>query len=67
MQSQVFRGKILAVQDGWLVCPICNRNRRVKRITQDERAENLLLFCRDCKSEFRVDIAEGECFESRGR
>lgn len=67
MQSQEFRGKILTVQDGWLVCPICNRNRRVKRITQDERAENLLLFCRDCKNEFRVDIAEGECFESRGR
>lgn len=67
MHYQGIHGKILIVQDGWLSCPICKKNRRVKRITPDERATNLLLFCRDCKSEFRIDIEEGQCFESRGR
>lgn len=67
MQSQRIRGRMLTVQDGWLTCPVCNRNRRVKRVSSDERAVNLILYCRDCKSEFRIDIAEGKCFESRGR
>lgn len=67
MQSQGFRGKLLTVRDGYLECPICHKNRRLKRVTPDETGERILLYCRDCKNEIRVDLFEGQCFESRGR
>ena len=67
MQTRDFCGKMLTVTDGWLECPICHRNKRMKRIAPDERGERILVFCRDCKSEIQVDIREGQCFESRSR
>ena len=67
LQSQANCGRMLTVDKGYLVCPYCRKNRKVKRITPDERGERVLLYCRDCKREFRVDIEQGQCFESRSR
>lgn len=67
MQLRENCGKMLTTEGGYLVCPICKRNRRVKRISADEQAKNLILYCRDCKTEFRVDIVRGQCFESRSQ
>lgn len=67
MQTQDFYGKLLTVKDGYLECPNCHRNRRLKRVAPDEVGERILLYCRDCKTEIRIDIVKGKCFESRGR
>lgn len=65
MQNQVFCGKIMPVKDGWLACPTCRRNKRLLKIDSDTRAEALPVFCRDCKTQYKIDIDRGQCFESR--
>ena len=67
MQSAQKRGKMLTVRDGWVACPTCRRNRRLLQVKPDTEARNLVVFCRDCKTEHIVDIVEGQCFESRSR
>lgn len=67
MQNSKKCGKILSVKDGYLECPVCHRNRRLKRIAPDELGERIVVYCRDCKSELRIDIREGQCYESRSR
>lgn len=67
MQHQGKRGKILTVQDGYLVCPTCLRNHRLMRIEPDTKAERLRVYCRSCKTQHIVDIDEGQCFESQSR
>lgn len=67
MQSDVKRGKLLPVKNGWLICPNCRRNKRLMRIKPDTVASRVVVYCRDCKTEHIVDIAEGQCFESRSR
>ena len=57
----------LDVRNGWLICPVCHRNRRLLRVRPSTEAKDLQLFCKDCKSEIVVDIDKGQCFESRGR
>lgn len=58
-------GKLLPTEDGWLTCPMCRRNKRLKRIFPDEEAERIGLFCKDCKRTLFVRIHQGQCFESR--
>nr|DAL14664.1 MAG TPA_asm: cysteine-rich protein [Caudoviricetes sp.] len=58
---------MLTVKDGFLVCPTCRRNRHLLRISPDTTAENLVVFCRDCKTEHHVNIRRGQCFESRSQ
>lgn len=67
MQTETKRGKILAVRDGYLICPICRRNRRLMKIRPDTSAQNLVVFCRECKNEFIVDISKGQSLEGRSR
>ena len=67
MQEQRNRGKILTVRQGYLVCPSCRRNTRLLQVRPDTVAYNLVVYCRDCKTEHKIDIVEGKCFESRGR
>lgn len=67
MQGKGKYGKLLTVKDGYLVCPRCRRNRRLKRISPDEDAECVRLYCRDCKTEICVTIKQGQCFESRSQ
>lgn len=55
------------MKDGFLVCPRCRRNKKVIRITPDTTAINLAVYCRYCKSEIRIDILEGQCFESQSQ
>ncbi len=58
-------GKILPTEDGWLTCPICRRNKRLKRILPGEEAEHIGLYCKDCKRYVYVKIHQGQCFDSR--
>lgn len=67
MQIQQTHGKLLTVRDGWLVCPVCRRNRRLKRVYPDETGERVSVWCKDCKSDLRIDIYRGQCFESRSQ
>ncbi|MBR2583567.1 MAG: hypothetical protein IKD61_09260 [Oscillospiraceae bacterium] len=57
----------LEAKNGWLICPVCKRNRRLLRVRPSTEAKDLQLYCKDCKSEIVVDIEKGQCFESRGR
>lgn len=67
MQSAEKHGKMLTVRDGWLVCPTCRRNKQLMKIRPDTVAKQLVVYCRDCKTEHILDIEAGQCFESRSR
>ena len=67
MQTNKNHGKLLTVKDGYLVCPICRRNKRVMRINPDTVATRVVAYCRDCKTKSIVDIDRGQCFESRSQ
>lgn len=66
LQSQKKYGKMLVVRDGWLECPVC-RARRLLRITPELTARNLPVFCRRCKNEIKVDIEQGQSFQSQSQ
>ena len=53
----------LIVRDGWLVCPGCHK--RVLRVEPNTAAQNLIVYCRNCKRTVTVDIDRGQCFESQ--
>ena len=55
----------LDVVNGWLRCPFCRK--RLLRVEPDTAAKNLIVYCRDCRTETMVDIEKGQCFQSRGR
>lgn len=57
---------IIKVQDGWVACPVCKRNKRLLRVTPSTRATCLPVYCRDCKSEIILDI-EGQSVERRSQ
>ena len=67
LQSDTGCGKMLPVRNGWLICPFCFRNRRVLRVHPKTVAKDAVAYCRDCKTEFFVDIEKGQCFESRSQ
>lgn len=67
LQDKEKRGRMLTVEDGWLVCPFCKLNRRVMKIDPDTVAMRLPAYCRSCKREFRVDIQKGQSFKSQSR
>ena len=61
-------GKLLTVRNGYLQCPSTGcRNRRLIQVPHDAFASRLVVYCRECKREFIVDMDEGQCFESRGQ
>ncbi len=53
----------LIVRDGWLICPGCHK--RVLRVEPNTAAQNLIVYCRNCKRTVTVDIDRGQCFESQ--
>ena len=59
-------GIVLATKGGYLACPYCGAS-RLQRIRPETRAESLQVYCRKCKRELIVDIAEGQCYLSRGQ
>lgn len=67
LQNIGIHGTILTVREGYLVCPICKRNRRLLRISPETQATRLPIYCRDCKNSILIDIESGQCYESRSR
>ena len=65
MQTTRESGRLLAVKDGWLVCPVCKRNKRLLHVLPD--TDTLELYCRDCKSRLRVRISKGQSVERRSQ
>lgn len=60
--------KILPVTGGYVYCPRCRPVKtKLLKIPTDTSAHNLRLYCRKCKTEFVVDVEQGQCFESRSR
>lgn len=70
MQTAVNHGKMLTVKDGYLICPTClacRLNKRLMKINLDTEAHRVVVFCRTCKTEYIVDIEQGQCFKSRSQ
>ena len=47
---------IIQVTDGWVRCPVCQRNKKLLRITPKTVAKHLPVYCRLCGSEIILDI-----------
>lgn len=66
MQTKQERDKLI-VKDGWVMCPICLRNRRLLRISDETEAVGLPVYCKDCKHEIVLNITKGRSVERRSR
>lgn len=66
MQTTRETGKLLAVKNGWLLCPKCGRQ-RVLRIYPETRGEMIQVYCRMCRRETIVNIEKGQCHEGQCR
>lgn len=66
MTGAEFSARIVAVRDGWAVCPICG-NRRLKRVRPDESAALVFIHCRRCKNDIPLTLKQGQCFEGQGQ
>lgn len=64
MQNDPRCGK-LTVKNGWAVCPVCKRNRRLLKVGPETVARNLTVYCRDCKTELILNIDRGQSVERR--
>ena len=62
MQAALKHGK-LVVKNGWITCPICQRNHSLLRIRDDTEARHLPVYCRTCRTELILDIARGQSVE----
>lgn len=49
------------------MCPRCRRNKHLLKLSTETEASRLIVYCRDCKTEFKIDIRKGQCFESRSQ
>ena len=50
------------VKAGLIVCPVC-KNKTNQAMHPNTEATNLLLWCRTCKTQTIVNIANGQCYE----
>lgn len=57
--------KLMVDHRGWVTCPLCRRNHRLMRVLPDTRAQNLEVFCRDCKARYVLNIEKGQRVELR--
>lgn len=67
MKNGCDRGKLIPVSGGWVACPICRRNKRLLHVLPETTAENLELYCRDCKTRVILNIAKGQSIECRSQ
>ena len=51
----------LSVKNGRYVCPNCKQTTNQKS-DPDTQAKGLILWCRNCKAEYIVNIDCGQCF-----
>lgn len=66
LQKTEKRDRLITIRGGYVRCPFCRRNRKVKRIGEHEFGHDIVCFCRTCKTEFEVDVDEdGQCYLSR--
>lgn len=63
MQTQAQGGKLI-MKDGHPICPVC-RKKMSPKVLPDTSGENIVIFCRGCKTELIVNIVKGQCFESQ--
>lgn len=47
-------------KDGYIVCPNCGKH-TTQVVYPQTRAEYLHIWCRYCKAEYIVNIADGQC------
>mgnify|MGYP003571382974 CR=1 FL=1 len=59
MQSAQKSDMITVTPDGVIICPNCGKVIRGVRIRAETEARGLLVFCRYCKTEYKVNI-EGQ-------
>lgn len=64
MRQDRERGRALEVRGGYLVCPVCRRNKRLMPVLDSTSGVNIPAYCRQCKHRTIVDIDRGLCFES---
>lgn len=64
--EQTAKNSRLHVRNGWVQCPVCKRNKRLLRVTQETRAQALRVYCYDCKNELILDIT-GQSVERRSQ
>ena len=50
----------MVTKNGWLTCPVCQRNHSLLRIRDDTEAKNMPVYCRTCRTEIILDIARGQ-------
>lgn len=55
----------LRIENGFLICPRCRRDRKIIKVTPTTAAKNLEVMCKFCKYKFTVDIVSGQSFESQ--
>ncbi len=67
LQTTAERGKLMTVRDGYLACHICRRNKRLMKIDPDTEGHGIVAFCRVCKTEHKIDIVQGQCYESQSQ
>ena len=66
MQTTAGSGKLLAVKDGWLLCPVC-RGTKVLRIWPETEGRAIQVFCKKCGRESLVDIDKCQGHECQCR
>lgn len=64
LHQQAKHGNMLTVKRGWLICPTCPRTQFILHLLPDTEAKNLQVYCRRCKRVIKVNIRDGQCFES---
>ena len=63
MQELENYGKPLPMRHGWLLCPACPRKQFILHLLPNTEARNLMIYCRRCKTELKINIHKGKCFE----
>lgn len=59
-------GIIFSVNDnGFIVCPKCGRAMHGIRVTTRTSATALMVRCKTCREEYRLDINSGQCSSSQ--
>lgn len=52
LQTQGKSDILYNVRDGFLICPICRRNKRLLKISPETKAHGLIVYCRIAKMKF---------------